>query len=129
MLHGVERIHLWGPDTWEAYEARLMQTDLLSGDDRPVITEIHTDRTVDAEDLEFPQVAQPEPEQESPEAQPAAAKPLQPAPVQPQAKPRSLKPRSLKPRTRSQPEAPKAQPEQGSQPKSLAELGRMMRDD
>ncbi|WP_157833149.1 terminase gpA endonuclease subunit [Oceanospirillum maris] len=126
----VERIHLWGPDAWEAYQARLMQTDLLSSDEQPVITEIHTDRTVDADDLELPQ-AEPEPNQAD-RQQPAPAKPLQPTPEQPQPKPRALKPRSLKPRTRSQTEPTQAQPKQEtehSKPKTLADIARMMRDD
>lgn len=122
----VERLHLWGPDAWAAYEAKLMQSDLLSGAQPEVISVIHTDRTVDADEVpELPKMVEPEQDQpDEPQAEP------EPVLVKQTPKPRALKPRSLKPRTRSHPEAPKAQPNQRrDKPKTMAELGRMMRDD
>ena len=121
-MHGArtERIHLWSPERWDQFEAGLMQTDLLSGEDEgELITEIHCERTVEAEpiDIVVGDVAET--------VEPKQPQPPQPQPSKPKPKTRTFKPQTS---TRNQTDRPNPPPTAAgkSVADQLAELGRRM---
>lgn len=127
-----ERIHAWSADVWDRFESGLMQSDLLTDtDDQELITQIHTERTVEVDDLPvLSDVASVMAEETEPASEPETHSTPEsaPEPVQP----RTLRPRTLKPRTSTREVQPTTEPEpettrSARKPRTMAELGRMMR--